>query len=208
MGDPRKIKKKYSTPIHPWQRARIEEEGVIIKDHGLKNKKEVWILESRLRRFKSQAKRLIATRTDQARHEEGLFLTKLKTLGLVDEKATISSVLDLGIKDVADRRLQTFICRKGLARTVRQARQFITHKHIMVNRRVVSSPSYIVRKAEEGLIGFNPGSGLTSQDHPERVPVTTRKREKKKKDGPGKKRRQKSSQRMPGGKVGKVEARE
>ncbi|PIN72350.1 30S ribosomal protein S4, partial [Candidatus Woesearchaeota archaeon CG10_big_fil_rev_8_21_14_0_10_47_5] len=41
MGDPRKIKKKYSTPIHPWQRARIEEEGVIIKDHGLKNKKEV-----------------------------------------------------------------------------------------------------------------------------------------------------------------------
>ena len=39
MGDPKKARKKYSTPIHPWQKFRIDDEKAIIKEYGMKNKK-------------------------------------------------------------------------------------------------------------------------------------------------------------------------
>ena len=38
MGDPKKIRKKYSTPKHPWEGARIEEEKKLLKDYGIKKK--------------------------------------------------------------------------------------------------------------------------------------------------------------------------
>jgi len=41
MGDPKQTRKKYATPSHPWNRERIEEERVIKRDYGLKNKKEI-----------------------------------------------------------------------------------------------------------------------------------------------------------------------
>jgi len=34
MGDPKKTRKKYSTPHHPWEKGRIEHEIVI--------KKRIW----------------------------------------------------------------------------------------------------------------------------------------------------------------------
>ena len=40
MGSPKKPRKKYSTPSHPWQKIRIEEEKELLKEYGLKNKKE------------------------------------------------------------------------------------------------------------------------------------------------------------------------
>jgi hypothetical protein len=44
MGDPKKIRKKFSKPRHPWQKARIEEEKVLVIGFGLKNKREVYRL--------------------------------------------------------------------------------------------------------------------------------------------------------------------
>ena len=41
MGNPKRHRKKYSTPAHPWQRARIEEERELSKEYGFKNKKEM-----------------------------------------------------------------------------------------------------------------------------------------------------------------------
>jgi len=41
MGHPRKKRKTYSTPRHPWQAERIEREKVILENYALKNKKEI-----------------------------------------------------------------------------------------------------------------------------------------------------------------------
>ena len=41
MGDPRRLRRKYEPPRHPWQKARIEEENELVKEYGLVNKKEV-----------------------------------------------------------------------------------------------------------------------------------------------------------------------
>jgi len=73
------------------------------------------------------------------------------------------------LKDILERRIQTKVLRKGLARSARQARQFITHRHITVGLKEITSPSYLVSIAEEEKIAFKSNSALTSADHPERL---------------------------------------
>jgi small subunit ribosomal protein S4 len=74
----------------------------------------------------------------------------------------------LSSKNILERRLQTQVLRKNLARTIEQARQLITHKHIMVNKKVITSPSYFVSAEEENQIEYAENSHFASDVHPER----------------------------------------
>ncbi|HLC55540.1 MAG TPA: 30S ribosomal protein S4 [Candidatus Nanoarchaeia archaeon] len=168
MGDPRKIKRKYSTPLHPWIGSRIEEERKLKKEFGLKNKTEIWKIDSLLRGFKHQAKKLIAREDAQSVIEEKLFKERLFKLGLIEKDAALTDVLGLTVRHLMNRRLQTFIVKKGLARTATQARQFITHRHVKVSSKVIDAPSYLVRRDDEGAIAFAPSSSFNQPDHPER----------------------------------------
>ncbi len=168
MGDPRKQRKKYSTPTHPWQKNRIEEEKKLTEEYGFKNKKEIWKMNSILNKYKDQAKKLIALSTNQAEIEKKQLLKKLFLLGLAQETSKIGDVLALTLNNLLERRLQTVIYKQNLAKSVKQARQFITHNHITVGDQLITSPSYLVRKREEPLIKFVPSSKLVDPEHPER----------------------------------------
>lgn len=169
MGHPKLKRKTYSGPTHPWQKERIEEEKELLKEFGLKNKKEVWRVSSLLRKYARQAKKLITLNTPQAGIEQAQLLKKLSSLGLINESAKLEDVLTLTMKDILNRRLQTMVYKNKLAKSVRQARQFIAHGHIMIKDKPLTVPSYLVTKQEELLITFSPTSSLFSQDHPERV---------------------------------------
>lgn len=169
MGDTRRFDKSFARPFKPWDDTRIEEEKKLLKDYGLKNKKEIWKAEFMLRRFKAQAKKLIATRGTQAELEKQQLLARLKSLGLTTETADLDTVLGLTIKDVLNRRLQTIVNSKKLTRSISQARQFIVHEHIAVKGKKIAVPSYLVRKEEEDAINFSPESAIASEIHPERV---------------------------------------
>ena len=67
-----------------------------------------------------------------------------------------------------ERRLQTIVMKKGLARTIKQARQMITHKHIIVGNKVIPSPSYLVTVDDESRILYSPRSKFNDVEHPER----------------------------------------
>ena len=152
MGDPRRIKKKYQKPKHPWRADRLEEEKKILKTYGLKNKKEIWRAETLTRRFRRQARKLFALRTEQAKKEEKQLLDRLRRLNLLRGDATLDDALALKTEDILGRRLQTIVFKKGLARTVNQARQFIVHRHISVKGEKVTAPSYLVMADEEDKI--------------------------------------------------------
>lgn len=169
MGDARRFDKSFARPFKPWDDTRIEEEKKLLKDYGLKNKREIWKAESLLRRFKAQAKKLIATRGPQAELEKRQLLTRLKSLGLAAETADLDTVLGLSINNVLSRRLQTIVYNRKLARSISQARQFIVHEHINVNGKRIGVPSYLVRKEEEEAITFSPESAISNEMHPERV---------------------------------------
>ncbi len=182
MGDPKHQRKKYKTPSHPWQKQRIEEEKVLKKEYGLKNKKEIWKMESFLKRFKQQAKYLITQTSAQAKKEEKQLIQKLSKLNLVSDNAKMDDILGLDIKNILDRRLQTQVFLKGLARSVNQARQLITHGHIFVGNKKVTIPSYLVRIDEEAKIKFDEKSGFANPEHPERIIIKKEEDKKSKKE--------------------------
>ena len=52
------------------------------------------------------------------------------------------------LMSLLERRLDNVIFRLGLARTRREARQIVGHKHVTVNGRVVSIPSFLVKAGD------------------------------------------------------------
>ncbi len=178
MGQPRKIRKKYSTPRHPWQKTRIDEEKNLRKEYGVKNKKEIWKMASMLRGFTTQAKKLAIDTTPQGLRERENLLNKLRAYGLVGSDAPLDAILTLTTRDIMNRRLQTLAHKKGLANTVKQARQFITHKHVTVSGKKVSSPSYLLTLEEEPTIAFA-NDKLAVQRQDEKVTAAAIKEEKK-----------------------------
>lgn len=171
MGDPRKIRSKYKGPGHPWNQARIEEEKSLLKEYGLRNKTEIWRASSKLKTATAQAKKLIAASGPQADKEREQLLQRLQRLGLIKPGAHLDDVLGLTVKDFLNRRLQTVLYKKGFARSVSQARQFIVHNHVMCGSKKVTAPSYIVSLEEEPKVNFVANSHLASTEHPERKPI-------------------------------------
>ena len=169
MGDTRKIRKKYETPFHPWVKSRIEEEKRLSREFGTKNKKELWKTESVLRKFKKQAKKLISLSSNQAALETEQLFRRVKELGLVEGEVSYDIILGLSVDSILSRRLQSVVFKKGLAKTVKQARQFITHEHVAIDGKVITSPSYLVTLKEESVLDFKPSSSLFSEDHAERA---------------------------------------
>ena len=154
MGDPKKLRKKYSTPSHPWQKQRIDEERVLMREYGFKNKAELWKLNSKLRKYKTQVKNLISKHDEHAEKQKVELIKRVQKLNLIDEKAVLEDILSLTLKDICERRLQTIVLKKGLARSIKQARQFITHEHIVIGDQKITSPSYIVSSGEEIIVKF------------------------------------------------------
>lgn len=168
MGDPKKQRKKYSTPLKRWDKEAIEGDRKLIKGYGLKNKRELFKFVSLLRRIKHQAKNLAARKGMQAEKEkEGLF-KKLLKLSLIKEGARLEDILELKVDNLLSRRLQSQVVKAGLARTASQARQFIVHGHILVGKKKTNIPSYLVLKTEENDIAFGALSPFVREDHPER----------------------------------------
>ncbi|MBN1376903.1 30S ribosomal protein S4 [Candidatus Woesearchaeota archaeon] len=169
MGDPKKIRKKYTTPSHPWQRSNLENEARLVKEYGLIRKKEVWKVNSLLKKIKAEVKEIAASEGEKAEKDKNLLLKKLKSWGLLKPEQGIDDVLVLETKDLMERRLQTLVFKKGMSKSIDQARQFIVHGHIKVGDKKMNTPSYMVKTGEEDLIGFIGRSSLSDPEHPERV---------------------------------------
>ncbi len=148
MGDIKRKPNLYSRPKKAFDSARIAEEKGIVLKFGLKNKKEIWKASAKVKNLRSRAKKLIS-KSDQDKEE---FFTKLNGMGL--EVKNIADVLALKTENWLNRRLQTFVFKKGLANTPNQARQFITHKNVFVDGKVVNVPSFFVTKELENKISI------------------------------------------------------
>ncbi len=67
-------------------------------------------------------------------------------------------MLNLEINDLLSRRLQSFVMKKLNFKTPYQARQAITHGHIMIGDKKVNIPSYVVKVNEEDIVKLSPES--------------------------------------------------
>lgn len=153
-------RKKYLRPLHPWEKERMDAEDQMLRQFGLRRKEEIWRTHTLLRNFRGQARNLLAASGPQAERETKQLLGRLQKLGLVGAEATLDDVLGLTPEKLLERRLQTLVWRKGLAKTPQQARQLVLHGHIAIGGKRVNVPSYLVPVKEEPLIGYAEGSSF------------------------------------------------
>lgn len=166
MALPGENTKFYETPNHPYQGERIAEESDLLSRYGLKNKEELWRAQSELRDYRREARRLLG-QTGTVSGDE--FVARLQRIGILSAEESLDDVLSLEVTDVLERRLQTIVYREGLANTMGQARQFVSHGHVTVDGSRVTEPSYTVPVEEEGTLEFDETSDLTDELHPARA---------------------------------------
>ena len=180
MGAPRKLRKKYKGPQHPFNAERFEQELKLVGVYGLRNKTELYKIHTRLGKYRTRARSLLALEegSEKREHNEGLILAKLNKLGVIKaDSFSIDEILNLQAEDFLERRLQTVVFRKGLARTPHQARQMIVHGHIAIDGRRINVPSYHLLSGEEELVDYSPTSPCYDPEHPVRLSLVDSVRE-------------------------------
>ncbi len=152
----RRLRKKYKSPRKPFERDRLIEEMRLVGEYGLRNKRELWRMKTLLSEIRRRARKLLAIPPEERKEEEKTLIERLYRLGILDRDSTLDDILRLRVEDLLERRLQTVVWRLGYARTPHQARQMIVHRHIMVNGRIVTIPSYLVKR--DDVIEIHPRS--------------------------------------------------
>ena len=97
--------------------------------------------------------------------EKEALLQSMHRKGLISSDAIIDDILNLSTEDILNRRLQAQVYYKGLACSMKQARQLVTHGHICIAGQKVTIPSYSVSRDEEDQICYHPRSILNDETH-------------------------------------------
>uniref|UniRef100_A0A915KGT5 Small ribosomal subunit protein uS4 n=1 Tax=Romanomermis culicivorax TaxID=13658 RepID=A0A915KGT5_ROMCU len=150
--------KVYSTPRRPYEKERLDQELKLIGEYGLRNKREVWRVKFTLAHIRKAARELLTLEEkDQRRLFEGnALLRRLVRIGVLSEdRMKLDYVLGLRVEDFLERRLQTQVFKKGLAKSIHHARVMIRQRHIRVRRQLVNVPSFMVRLDSEKHIDLS-----------------------------------------------------
>ncbi len=166
MGDPKKKSKTYTTPKRPYDSDALMEELRTIGAYGLRNKRELWKAHTELSHMRGRARDLLSLDAEERVVREQQLVNKLAKRGLVMENGRLEDVLTLSVEDLLERRLQTYIFRRGLASSLFQARQLITHGHIAINDRKVTAPSYQIKITDEETLDYARSSPYNNPAHP------------------------------------------
>ena len=142
------------------------EELKLLGAYGLRNKRELWRLRTELSSLRRRARGLLAQTATEREKQEKELINKLHKMGLIQSNGTLDDILTLSIEDLMERRLQTFIYRKGMVKSLWQARQLITHGHISISGKEVKAPGYHVLIDDEKLIDYTDVSPYSNKDHP------------------------------------------
>ena len=171
MGQPKFSRPKTQTPTHPWKAERIEEEHALKDQYGLKRvggMKEIWRERSALRRHRQLAMKLIGrvdTSEGHFKREKEEFLGSMQRKGLISEDADLDDVLQISVENMLDRRLQSQVYYKGLAPSMRAARNMIVHGHIVLGNQKMNVPGYHVLRNQEADIAYHPSSNFNDPNH-------------------------------------------
>ena len=144
--------KTSKTPKKPFDKDRLLNELKVVGTYGLRNKREVWRIQLTLAKIRKAARSLLTLPdTDPRRTFEGdAIIRRIVKLGLLKEnERKLDYVLGLTLNQFMERRLQTLVAHRKLAKSVHHARVLIRQRHIAVGKQMVNIPSYMVRVSSE-----------------------------------------------------------
>ena len=152
MGDTKNFRRVWKKPKRPLNFDLKMDELKILGTFGLKTKRELWKARTELSRVRNQARSLLALRQDVREQKEPILMNSLSKVGYVQSDATLDDVLNLEINDFLGRRLQTIVQKKFYFKTPYQARQAVSHGHVLIGDQIVNIPSYLVKVDEEDKV--------------------------------------------------------
>jgi small subunit ribosomal protein S4 len=140
-GPKQKIARRFKEPIFGPSKA-LERKPYPPGQHG----------RNRRRRESEYAVQL--KEKQKAKYTYGLLEKQFKNL--FDKATRQQGVTGEKLLQFLESRLDNTVFRLGIARTRRQARQFVTHRHIMVNDQIVNIPSYELK--QDDVVSVRPKS--------------------------------------------------
>ena len=152
MGDTKNFRRVWKKPKRPLNFDLKMDELKILGTFGLKTKRELWKARTELSRVRNQARSLLALRQDVREQKEPILMNSLSKVGYVQSDAVLDDVLNLEINDLLGRRLQTIVQKKFYFKTPYQARQAVSHGHVLIGDQIVNIPSYLVNVDEEDKV--------------------------------------------------------
>ncbi|MEM0201889.1 MAG: 30S ribosomal protein S4 [Candidatus Micrarchaeaceae archaeon] len=153
MGAPRRNRRKYEKPGNIRDIGRLKTDHGLAEQYGLKNMKELWKVQTELSRLRSNVREMLSGNVKYKSTESDM-MAKLKKLSIANDSTTLDNLLDLNEPALLERRLQTIVFRKGMARSIKQARQLIVHGYIAIDGKRVNRPGYIVDLEAEKHISY------------------------------------------------------
>merc|ERR1712185_140189 len=153
----RNFSKTSKRPRRSYDKERLDAELKLIGTYGLKNKREIWRIGLVLSKVRAVARQLLTLeeRDPQRVFQGQALMRRMIRYGILDEdKQRLDYVLALKIEDFMERRLQTLVFKRGLAKSIHHARVLIRQKHIRVDRQIVDIPSFMVRVESQPHIDF------------------------------------------------------
>merc|ERR1711898_55578 len=154
----RNFSKTSKRPRRSYDKARLDSELKLIGVYGLKNKREIWRLGLVLSKVRAVARQLLTMEERDTRRifQGQALMRRMIRYGILEEdKQRLDYVLALKLEDFMERRLQTLVFKRGLAKSIHHARVLIKQKHIRVGRQIVDVPSFMVRVESQPHIEFS-----------------------------------------------------
>ncbi len=152
MGSPKRIRKKYEKPSMKWDLQRIKEDHKLKEQFGLKNLRELWIAQSELRRIRRITREVLSGALSNEIGDQ--LIKRLVRYNIVKNGTTLDDLLAITPEAILERRLQSIVFKRGLAKTIKQARQLITHGFIAIDGMRVTSPGKLISADEETKISY------------------------------------------------------
>ena len=140
-GPKQKIARRFKEPIFGPSKA-LERKPYPPGQHG----------QSRRRRESEYAVQL--KEKQKTKYTYGLLETQFKNL--FDKASRKQGVTGEKLLILLEARLDNTVFRMGFARTRRQARQFVSHRHVQVNGEIVDIPSY--EMSSDDVVSIKPSS--------------------------------------------------
>ena len=150
-------------PRRPYEKERLDAELKLLGQFGLKNKREIWRVRLILSKTRATARNLLTKdEKDPKRIFEGqALMRRMIRYGILEEdKQRLDYLLNLKVENFLERRLQTLVYKRGLAKSIHHARVLIRQRHIRVGRQIVNVPSFMVRVESQAHIEFALNSPL------------------------------------------------